>query len=207
MPVSMNNTTLTFDDATTQTTSGVTSVSAGTGISVSGGKTPTVTNTGVTSVTAGSGISVSASTGAVTISASGGGVTSLNGQTGAITNTSIDAIGSYVNAMVGLSGPVPNVGDRGLTSYAVGSTIAGSSLRYGVTVPQDSFNRPLLEGAQRGRDLGINSGRVSAGYTFGGTALSGTWRTISGNQIWSTYDGDNNRTDCSWYIGAYVRIS
>ena len=51
-------------------------VNAGTGISVSGspvslGGAITVTNTGVTSITAGSGISVSASTGAVTITATG----------------------------------------------------------------------------------------------------------------------------------------
>lgn len=45
-----------------------------------------------------------------------GGVTSLNGQTGAITNTSFNAIGSYVVSF-GVSG-----------SGAVGSTIAGSSL-------------------------------------------------------------------------------
>jgi hypothetical protein len=74
-------------------------ISAGTGISVTNPSStnPTITNTGVTSVAAGTGISVSASTGGVTISASGG-VTSLNGQTGAITDTAYGAIGSYVIA-------------------------------------------------------------------------------------------------------------
>ena len=70
MPVSINNTTLTFNDATTQTTSAVTSISVGTGISTTGGKTPTLTNTGVTSIAAGTGISVSGATGAVTVSSS-----------------------------------------------------------------------------------------------------------------------------------------
>jgi hypothetical protein len=48
MPVSLNNTQIVFNDATTQTTSGVTSIGTGTGISSTGGKTPTLTNTGVT---------------------------------------------------------------------------------------------------------------------------------------------------------------
>ncbi len=51
---------------------GVTSLTAGTGISVSASTgAVTITNSGVTSLTAGSGITVSASTGGVTISASG----------------------------------------------------------------------------------------------------------------------------------------
>lgn len=109
MPVSINNTTLTFNDATTQTTSAVTSVSAGTGISVAGGKTPTVTNTGVTSVSGAGTVSVSASSGAVTITGTGGSgtVTSVatgNGlQGGTITSTgtlsvacpSLNTVGSY----------------------------------------------------------------------------------------------------------------
>lgn len=53
---------------------GVTSVIAGSGVSVSSPTgAVTIANTGVTSIIAGSGISVSAPTGAVTISATGGG--------------------------------------------------------------------------------------------------------------------------------------
>lgn len=114
MPVSINNTALTFNDATTQTTSGVTSIGTGTGISSTGGKTPTLTNTGVTSVAAGSGISVSASTGGVTItntSTATGTVTSVatgNGlQGGTITSTGTlsvacptwNTVGSYAIAL------------------------------------------------------------------------------------------------------------
>jgi hypothetical protein len=47
----------------------------------------------------------------------GGGVTSLNGETGAITNTDLYAIGSYVNGR-------PANG----TSYVVNNTVAGSIL-------------------------------------------------------------------------------
>ena len=64
MPVSINNTQVVFNDATTQTTAGVTSVGAGTGISSSGGLTPTITNTGVTSV--------NGSNGAVTVNGADG---------------------------------------------------------------------------------------------------------------------------------------
>jgi hypothetical protein len=76
-------------------------VTAGTGMSGGGtpslGGTVTLTNAGVTSIVAGTGISISGATGAVTVTnSSPGGVTSLNGQTGAITNTSLYAIGSYV---------------------------------------------------------------------------------------------------------------
>jgi len=65
MPVSMNNTQVVFNDATTQTTA------------------PVNTNANVTSVSAGTGISVSATTGALTVTNSG--VTSVNGATGAVT--------------------------------------------------------------------------------------------------------------------------
>jgi hypothetical protein len=74
MAITTSGTTLTFNDATTQTTApvntnaNVNSVAAGTGISVSATTGAlTVTNAGVTSVAAGTGISVSGSTGGVTI--------------------------------------------------------------------------------------------------------------------------------------------
>jgi trimeric autotransporter adhesin len=51
---------------------GVSSISAGTGISASGSTNVTISNTGVTSLTAGTGISLSGSTGGITISATGG---------------------------------------------------------------------------------------------------------------------------------------
>jgi hypothetical protein len=109
MPVSLNNTQIVFNDATTQTTSGVTAVNVSTGISSSGGKTPTLTNTGVTSLTGAGTVSLSGSTGAITITGTGGAgtVTSVatgNGLSGGtITSTgtlsvacpSFNTVGSY----------------------------------------------------------------------------------------------------------------
>ena len=122
MAITTSGTTLTFNDATTQTTApvntnaNVTSATAvaGTGISITavtttGAATHTVTNSGVTSIVAGTGITVSGATGAVTVNASGTGtVTSVatgNGLSGGtITSTgtlvvacpSFNSVGSYV---------------------------------------------------------------------------------------------------------------
>lgn len=72
--------------ATADAPSDTLAITGGTGISTAATDTPdglVITNTGVTSVAAGTGISVSATTGGVTISNAG--VTSFNGATGAIT--------------------------------------------------------------------------------------------------------------------------
>jgi hypothetical protein len=210
MPVSINNTTLTFNDASTQTTSAVTSVSAGTGISVAGGKTPTVTNTGVTSIVAGTGITISGGTGAVTVNASGGGVTSLNGQTGAITNTTLDAIGSVVFAA--------NVST---SNTAGGATIAGSNLRYPSTI--SAGGSPLTMGTYYSEGsstvlpqsywLGILARREATGNTGfqnpgGTTGLSGTWRSMGGTGARSAfYDAGDNKTISQSTVGLFVRVS
>jgi len=89
-------------------------VTAGTGMSGGGavalGSSVTLTNAGVTSIVAGSGISISGATGAVTVTASGSGVTSIvagngisiNASTGAVTVTNslyapaFNSVGSYL---------------------------------------------------------------------------------------------------------------
>lgn len=78
-------------------------------------------------------------------------VTSLNGETGAITNTDLYAIGSYVNGR-------PANG----TSYVVNNTVAGSSL-YSTTVRSPSYRT----------DTGW--------YSLAGQTLVnvGTWRCVS----------------------------
>jgi len=172
MPVSINNTTLTFNDATTQTTSAVTSVSAGTGISVAGGKTPTVTNTGVTSLTGAGTVSLSGSTGAITITGTGGSgtVTSVatgNGLSGGtITSTgtlvvacpSFNSVGSYVFGAYSTNNPT-----RG--------PAAGGTISTGASAGQLSSakiaNQPLYP------------------YTYNN--LSGTWRLMGGANL-SNYD-------------------
>ena len=81
-------------------------VTAGTamsgGGSVSLGGSVTLNNAGVTSLVAGTGISISGSTGAVTVTSTvSGGVSSVNGQTGAVVLTdagSIGSIGVFMNS-------------------------------------------------------------------------------------------------------------
>ena len=109
MAISISGTTLTFNDATTQTTA------------------RTASNT-VTSIVAGTGITVSGATGAVTVTnSSPGAVASVNGQTGAVVLTNagdIGSIGVFMNASN--------------TNVAYSSTIAGSSLRFNETANQSA---------------------------------------------------------------------
>lgn len=91
-------------------------------------------------------------------SAPSGGVTSLNGQTGAITNTSTNTIGSYIIAW-------PLGGSD--ASYAYGATISGSSLRV--------WNPGSGEG-----DTFFNPASDS-GF-FSNPSLSGTWRAMTGSR-------------------------
>jgi hypothetical protein len=65
-----------------------------------------------------------------------------------------------------------------------GSTIAGSSLRTNTTM-------------NGGQGVGGSS------YGAGGTAVSGTWRKVSGTRIWT----DNGCSTFSWYPGLFLRIS
>jgi hypothetical protein len=192
MPLSMNNTTLTFNDASTQTTAGVTSIVAGTGISSSGGLTPTIANTGVTSIVAGTGISISGGTGAVTITNSQpGAVSSVNGQTGAITTTNIDSIGTTIACVHTVTAGVPSA-----VSINQNSTVAGASLRYSYTA---------ATGEGRMNQQSGNSG--STGYNQGGTAPAGTWRCVGRSAGYGTFnDGCGNRF-YYWTPGLFVRIS
>jgi hypothetical protein len=186
-------------------------VTAGTGLSGGGsvalGSSVTLNNAGVTSISAGTGISVSANTGGVTISASGGGVTSLNGQTGAITNTGLDSIGSYVFAcQVTTSG------------YLAGSTIAGSNLYRANTIV--SYNGVNI--VSNGNNSGIppytvwyadyvsraTGGNVGLGVPQGASNLSGTWRSMGSiSKASSSYSGEDNRTDTAYGAGLWVRVS
>jgi hypothetical protein len=108
-----------------------------------------------------------------------GGVTSLNGQTGAITNTDLYAIGSYINAR-----------PRNTTNYAPNSTLAGSSLYAGLSggvwYNGDPNNFTYWNA--------LNGGTFSLSSTLINT---GTWRCISQAYV----DGTNGIT------GLWVRIS
>jgi hypothetical protein len=116
------------------------------------------------------------------------GVTSLNGQTGAITNTNIDAIGNYVGATVAVN--------SGATQ-SVNSTVAGSSLRYNFS--GDS----AVNGIYTITD-NLNGSRA---WTGGGSSLSGTWRCVSSASSFNTFCGCNNVGQHVWQKGIWVRIS
>jgi len=164
MPVSINNTTLTFNDATTQTTSAVTSIGTGTGISSTGGKTPTLTNTGVTSVTGAGTVSVSASTGGVTITGTGGSGTVTSVATGnGLSGGTITSTGTLTVAC-----PTFNT----VGSYCTGYSFADGS-------PPDTIMTAGSNYAVGGGRNQIQRGAVTSrgGTGIGGsTGLSGTWK-------------------------------
>ena len=85
------------------------------------------------------------------------GVTSLNGQTGAIVNTNLYAIGSYITGMPASS-----------TAYAVNATVAGSILYS--TSAQLSYNS--------GFKLNLAIGNAAAANMYSLVNV-GTWRCVS----------------------------
>jgi hypothetical protein len=90
-----------------------------------------------------------------------GGVTSLNGQTGAITNTTLYAIGSYVIARPANS-----------TNYTTNSTIAGSSL-------QSSTSNSYYDSTNLA-SFGFYNPYAGASVVTGSDNVgTGTWRCMS----------------------------
>lgn len=127
---------------------------SGTVLAPSGGTlTAAQGGTGLTSVGTSGNVLTSNGTAWVSSALPAGGVTSLNGQTGAITNTDLYAIGSYVTGR-----------PQNTTNYAKDSTIAGSSL-YSPSV-----------GAYWNGSTWAISGLGSVGADLVNT---GTWRCVS----------------------------
>ena len=111
-----------------------------------------------------------------------GGVTSLNGQTGAITNTNLYAIGSYITGR-------PN----NRTNYLVDSTIAGSSL-YTAPTASNWQSNSVTPGQSVFRMI-VDGGTVTVpGYLIN----TGTWRCVS--------PAFGNGSDQA-FNGLWVRIS
>jgi hypothetical protein len=205
MPVSINNTTLTFNDATTQTTAPVNTsanvnsvtLTGGTAISITsatttGAAAATINNTGVTSVTAGTGISVSASTGGVTItntSSASGTVTSVatgNGlQGGTITSSgtlsvacpAFNTVGSYCQVAIPLNYPSVQTISSG-SNYSAG----GGSGQF------RSSGFWYIKSAPDG-DITLTNN------------LSGTWKWMGGTQNY--FDGGGNTAR----LGIACRVS
>lgn len=163
---------LTFPNGTTQVSSGTDASAITTGtLAVAQGGTGATTLTAnnvilgngtsaVQAVAPGSSGNILTSDGTTWVSSTpaGGGVTSLNGQTGAITNTDLYAIGSYV------CGRPPNA-----SNYNANSTIAGSSLRtFPTGVVMDNLSNDVYLPY-------FNFGIGNIGVTVG----VGTWRCTS----------------------------
>ena len=115
-----------------------------------------------------------------------GGVTSLNGQTGAITNTTFDSIGSCAILVSAQT-----------SDTAVAGTIAGSSLRYNLSNLNSGTSGSLAFG------FIIQNSNT---YNGGGTSVSGTWRKMSGGPNYAVIVGC---TDTYYYFMAslWVRVS
>ena len=117
--------------------------------------------------------------------ASNAGVTSVNSQTGAVVNTSVDSIGSYVVAFHAVTNT--NQG----WSLSIGDTVAGSNLRYNV---------PNIPAALQ-PDFDGSITTLTTSFPSGGSSLSGTWRCMGRPLI--TNDSEN----FSWRTGLFVRVS
>ena len=146
------------------TNSGVNSVTAGTGVSVSGTTALTVTNTGVTSLT-GSGVTVSASTGAVTVTAptvSGGtGISVAGSGTTSLTVSATGVQSLTAGAGISVSGTTtPTITNSGVTSIVAGTNVTVSGATGAVTVNAPGFATP-------------------GSSAIGDTAAAGTATTVS----------------------------
>jgi hypothetical protein len=199
--------------------SGVLSVTASAPLASSGGATPNISftgtlpvangGTGQTSLTANNVLLGNGTSGVQAVAPSFSGnvltsngstwvsqapaaapVTSVNGLTGAVSMTGLGDIGGYAVLIIATN-----------TDVAVGSTVAGSDLRYGWTPntgPQGTGSTWSAFGANRSN--GVNT------YNGGGTSLSGTWRKVSTG---STYFSITSScvTTYYWAAALYVRIS
>jgi hypothetical protein len=120
------------------------------------------TGTATPSLVGGTNITISGSWPNQTVTASGGGVTSLNGQTGAITNTDLYAIGSYITGR-----------PQNATNYVVNNTIAGSSL----------YSAPPGNRWNNSTSAWVNPSGNAPGYQD--LTNTGTWRCTSAAVGWT----------------------
>jgi len=191
----------------------VTSVTGTSPIVSSGGATPAISHatSGVTAASyTNANITVNAQ-GHITAASSGssGGVTSLNGQTGAVVTTSIDAIGS--TALVCYVGT---------SSVAGGGTVSGSNLLYASTISQMSASGFFSNGVSGSgprtqwfaqfvtRYSGFNTGNTGYQIPAGTTALSGTWRvTYGAGARYGGFVDEQNEFQSYALIALYTRVS
>lgn len=207
----------------TITNTGVTGLTAGTGISLSGGTgSVTVTNSGVTGITAGSGIAVSASTGGVTISTTGG-ISSVVAGTGYINVSTTSGVATVNNTMTRLNHltdasntvwngsnlTIDKIALPAATMYAVlfRSVFAYTFLSH---VPGDNPTLYALSGTTIAFNLQV-PGHPFLLQTTGGVNLNPAINTSLGSFYWVGPDGSfAEGVDCQgkilgtlyWIIGS-----
>ena len=146
-------------------------------------------------------------TGVTTVAPSGGGVTSLNGQTGAIVNTGVGAIGSYTTL-------ANNTG----SAFVTGQTTAGSNLLYpstnlgvgnGFVITNGSTGTYYSAVSVTGNYLlRTNSGNTGAQTPLGTTTPAGTWQCMFAVlPRTSSWDPCLSTTTTYVYASLWVRIS
>jgi hypothetical protein len=118
-----------------------------------------------------------------------------------------------------ISAPYPNLSAASTYWAAIStppnSTVAGSDLRYGFQYNVGGgygaalyIYSPLSNGAEI--QGGSISGRNGQAWSYGGTALTGSWRTLTGCGVRSFGFGAGKGgpyTDGSWYAGLWVRYA
>lgn len=164
------------------------------GVSASTGAV-TLTNLGVTSIVAGTNISISGATGAVTINASGGGaVSSVAGRTGAVTLTAADiAAGAFPAGAFSFTGNVSTT-----TNFAAQAASSGSALLNTGDATHSGYvafyNTPLSANRQGYIGYSSTSAGADAGtinYVAGAHQFSGSLNTSStlsenGNRVYNS---------------------
>lgn len=109
--------------------------------------------------------------------------------TAAVASTTFGAVGSYAVLLNAVN-----------SDLAVGGTIAGSSLRHSVNMNTSVSSAPVNLNPF---DRLYRNTAGSATFSFGGTAVSGTWRKMSSGP---TYLVDENGI-ANWGWALYVRVS
>jgi hypothetical protein len=157
---------------------GITSATAGTGISISGSGSITITNVGITSLFAGTGVSVSSSTGSSTISIGQSVSTSAN-----VTFASVSTSGS-----VAASGNV--TGSNISASNAVQAGASGSSITFQNTNSAWSVNGSgsmSMSGNLNASGYGTFGGILTAaGANFGSSGVGAGGYNIAGGYLGQT---------------------
>lgn len=155
------------------------SLSAGTGISISG---LTITNTGVDSLVAGTGISISGSTGSVTVTNAG--VTSLQGDTGALSLSAGTGI-SISGLTISNSGVTSFQGDTGSITLTAGTGISISGLDIGINF-SGSYTWSGVQTFTNNITIPVNSSTEGTIiYSVNGSYYNGIQFDLSGGDTYS----------------------